>query len=218
MKIKDIRLSSLLNILSILIAVFIYAFLKDFLKSNKFHTGLLIYQLNIALGFTGAASISIAYIAGNLKKLGVKRTLIAVQKIKYFGLYGFFIALIHVSLSLVLIGKLIYPYLYELNGILNTYGQLTILFGVASTGLLLMPALTSISTVKSAMTPENWRKYQRIGYYALITTSGHVISQEIFKILMPAEWKYFLVPESIIIFAVILLALILKTLISFKKL
>ena len=216
-KIKNIRLSVLLNLLSMLIVVFIYTFIKDYLKDLKLHSGLIAYQINIALGFTAAASISLSYIAGNLKKLDMKRVLINTQKIKYFGFYGFFIALIHVFLSLVLIGKVIYPYLYELNGILNTYGQLTILCGVTSIGLLLMPALTSISSVKSAMATESWKKYQQIGYYALITTMGHIISQEIFKIFMISEWKYCLIPESIFIFFIILTALFLKIVVTLRR-
>ena len=216
LNIKDIRLSTLLNLLSILIAVFIYTFFKDFLKDFKIHSGLFIYQINISIGFTAAASLSISYIAGNLKKIGIYKIIISLQKIKYFGLYGFFIALIHVFLSLVLIGKVIYPYLYELNGNLNNFGQLTILFGVASIGLLIMPALTSISSVKSAMIPESWKKYQQIGYFALLTIMCHIISQEIFKILMYNEWRYFIVPESIIILMVIIFALILKIVIIIK--
>ena len=84
-KIKNIRLSVLLNLLCMLIVVFIYTFIKDYLKDLKLHSGLIAYQINIALGFTAAASISLSYIAGNLKKLDMKRVLINTQKIKYFG-------------------------------------------------------------------------------------------------------------------------------------
>lgn len=197
--------------LSILIFITAYAFIRYYLSQFKVNESEALYIFNKGLSFTSAALISLSYIISNLIKL--KKLDFEKNKMisKYFGISGFLMASIHVLISLMLLSPERYPGLYQVNGIFNFNGEMTVLFGVMAFSLFLMPAITSINSVKAAMTLQSWKTYQQIGYGGLIVIIFHVFFVDAENLIDPARWPYFLLPITIISLILIVFALILKS-------
>jgi len=154
--------------------------------------------------------MSLSYIIGNSKKLGFTVRQKYLDMIKYFGVIGFLSASIHVLISLMLISSSKFPYLYKDNLNFNMFGEMTILFGVASLGLFMMPAITSIAAVRKAMVEQSWKRYQQIGYLGLLSVLFHVFFVDFVNISAFTEWAYLMLPLSYIAWLFILAALSLK--------
>ena len=154
--------------------------------------------------------MSLSYIIGNARKLGMKVSQKFLNMIKYFGVIGFISAAVHVLISLMLLSEEKFPYLYKDNLNFNFYGEMTILFGVASLGLFLMPAVTSIPAVRNAMVEKSWKNYQQIGYIGLFSVLFHVFFVDFVNISALSDWAYFLFPISYVVWFFIIAALGLK--------
>ncbi len=73
------------------------------------------------------------------------------------GLDAFALSAAHVVLTLVLMSPDVYAKFYDGGGHLGLWGGFAVLAGVATAGLLVPPAVTSLEAVRRAMPPDAWR-------------------------------------------------------------
>lgn len=194
----------------------IYAYIRYSANKLQIPDESIIFFLNKGLATTAAISISISYILSNLSKLK-NITLNFNAYLKYFGTIGFILAALHIFVSLMLLNSIRFPYLFKTANVFNFYGEMTILFGVTSIGLLFMPAITSITSVKLAMEANTWKKYQQIGYFALLALIFHVYFTNYSQTSNSSISSAYLLPLHYIIWAMILTALAIKSITLFKK-
>jgi len=194
----------------------IYAYIRYSANNLPIPDGSIIFFLNKGLATTAAISISISYILSNLSKLK-SINLNFNAYLKYFGTIGFILAALHIFVSLMLLNSIRFPYLFKTASVFNFYGEMTIFFGVISIGLFLMPAITSITSVKLAMGANSWKKYQQIGYFALLALIFHVYFANFFQTSNFSKSFAYLLPLHYFIWAIILTTLTLKAISIFKK-
>ncbi len=222
MKIKEKLNNDLLKVLIIdsviLIIAVIYSLIHYYTNSIKIEEGHFLYFLDKGLASVAVVSISLSYIIGNLNKLKNKKISKLLASIKYFGIVGFLAAAVHASISLAVMDNEKYPYLYQSDGIFNFYGEMTLLFGVLTIALLMMPAMTSIPEVRNAMNKQTWLRYQRIGYLGLISSLFHIYFVEFIHIEAFTKFTDYIVPLAFFLWFMVMLALSLKLLTLLKSL
>ena len=211
------NLNVLITDILILITVAVYSAIRYYLNEYRIPNPDIIYFINKGLAISAAISISISYLIGNLSKLNVLSAGNHTSKAKYFGVYGFFTASIHILISLMLLNPVRFKYLYQANGNFNYNGEMTILFGVMAFALFIMPGITTIPSVKNAMTIKSWKNYQQIGYIGSLILFFHILSVDYVNISRPNQWKYYLIPISLIAWVFIISSIIIKIIILFKE-
>lgn len=170
---NDSRLKTIVVLLSAFLLTQIFFLLYSYFNSISYYS-IIVTFLNRGLSTTASFSIITAYLISNLKKMGKLKEKSFFSNPKYFGLYGFFIAFSHVFISLMLIEYSRYPFLFEKIGYLSIAGQLFEMFGIIIISSLIIPAITSISSVRNNMNIVTWKKYQRSGYIAVVFILAHV--------------------------------------------
>lgn len=173
-----------------------------------------ISMINRAIAFSSAISLTLSYLLGHLKLIGLSINSKFGSSIKYFGIYGFSIAAFHSFTSLMLLSQERYPYLYTDKGVFNIYGEMTMLFGVVTISLLMLPAITSIPSVSGSMNIKTLKQFRQIGYLALLSIVFH--SFFVNSIYFANEFIWFYLLLLYVIWGMILLTLVLKS-ISYTK-
>lgn len=102
---------------------------------------------------------------------------------KYIGLVGFYLVVVHMIFSLVVLSDTFPLKLYYLNPKFINY----FIMGLASFLVLLMMAGISNSRAVQELGGKNWRRLLRLGYLAYIFALVHYIGKNL------ALWEYWLV-------------------------
>lgn len=161
-----------LIVLSVIILSFSYFYFfgeQSITRENFF-----IY-LNKTIANSGVMCIIMSLTLSTSRKIGVKLKQSFNFFIKHLGLTGFYIASVHILLSLLLINSKNHPYLFDVDLQLNLGGQMTVLFGAISFGIFLMPAITSISVIRNGMSKEKWQSVQSLSYLGIGVVSFHLL-------------------------------------------
>ncbi len=173
------------------------------------------------LAVAGTALIAIAYLIGSLARFWPAKWEQKKQLRKYYGLFGFYLILVHSAWGFLL--KL-YPEYYakhfdKIDPAKVQLIDLPFIFGASGLLIFLAVALVSLQVVAKKMTPFAWLMTQRLGYLALVLGTIHFTLIKWKGWFKFDSWPYFLPPLSLLIFIFIAFVLIMRllTLVSTRK-
>ncbi len=167
---------SFLKLTLIVILIFAVTFFYFYYTTDKSKIDeLLIINLNKTIAISAVLSIFSSLALSTIRKFGKRFKPSINFFIKHLGLAGFYLASLHILISLLLLNRTNHPYLFDVDMQLNLGGQMTVLFGAISFGIFLMPAITSISFVKAGMSKEKWQSVQRLSYIGIGSVSAHLL-------------------------------------------
>lgn len=206
-KLKKIKT---IKILLIIFAVtMIYAVLRYNVFKGVPWSELPLYVSNKAIAWTSLVSICLSYLSGLMQKAGKRLFTGFVHLRKYLGMYGFFLAIVHIMITLSILTVENYPSLYD--GIaINSKGELVIMFGMLCLCCIIMPAVTSVKAVREGIATEKWKLIQQLGYGALLANIFHVFSMGSNNWIEPGNWYGYMPPITMIAASIALVTLLLK--------
>src|SRR3989338_7892142 len=117
--------------------------------------------IGLALALAAVMLIALSYDLGPLARFWPGVFVRELPTRKYFGLFGFGLAAMHVIISLLIFSPAYYPKFFAESGKLNMTGELSLLFGVLAFFIFLAAALTSIPSIASSMGGRQWQAVQR---------------------------------------------------------
>lgn len=168
-----------------------------------------LFVLNKAAAFAGAALLAATVALGPLCRRSPR---LAPWKglRKGLGCAGFGFSAVHTVATLALLDPAYYAKLYLADGRLGLRGELAVLLGVAALALLVLPAATSFTGIRRAMSPGSWGRVQRLALGALAAAGLHVAVLGWPTWLAPATWPGDLPPITLLAAALIAGALALR--------
>lgn len=166
----------------IFLAYFIYAILRYNIFKGIPYSEIPMYLTNKAISWTSITQISLSYLLSTLNKLNVKISPEILGERKFLGVSGYFMASIHILISLVYINPVFYSKFYSNTGVLTTISQLSLLFGIVSFILLRILLFNTLSP-RYEKYSDKWRQFQNIGYLALFTLLLHLGFMGIFRLV-----------------------------------
>jgi hypothetical protein len=175
------------------------------------------FTLNKALAWTALSAIALSYSIGYFAKRGANWAKSISDTPKYFGQWGFIMAMIHAVLSLRILTPELFPDIYTPELEFNTQGNLIILFGVLALSTIIMPGISSLPSVRKNMNEAKFRRFQQLGYITLFFVSLHVAVLGSYKWTNMNYWYGFMPPISLLTFVIAMIPLFLKLLSVMKK-
>ena len=159
--------------ITIFLLYFVYAIIRYNVFKGVPYSEIPLYVLNKAISWTAISLISISYLLSTLNSLNLKISNELLSERKFFGISGFFLAAIHVLISIIYLNPTFYSKFYSENGVLNTLTQLSLLFGIITFVILSIPLFNKLSPQHEKYS-DKWRQFQNIGYWALFTAILHL--------------------------------------------
>lgn len=175
------------------------------------------YTLNKALAWNALTTVALSYAIGGLAKLGMQSAKQYIGISKYMGQWGFVMAMVHAVLSLRVLTPDLFPSIYDSNLEFNMSGNLLILFGILTLSALMMPGLSSLPSVKKNMNEQKFRRFQKLGYLALIFASVHVSVIDFNSWFDILSWNAYMPPITLIAFLTAIIPLLLKLITKLQK-
>jgi DMSO/TMAO reductase YedYZ heme-binding membrane subunit len=172
-------------------------------------------QLPLFVANKALAVAAVALIAGCLSIGPLVRTRLLdarwMRERKPLGLYGFAFGAVHAVLTVAMLSPAIYGKLYDTAGRFTFAGGLAITTGALMAVALAVPAVTSLSGVRKAMTPAAWRSAQRFAVPALGAALVHLIALGWKSWTTPATWPNGLPPLTLFAAGIIAFAIFART-------
>ena len=153
---------------------------------------------NKAISLSAVFFIAASYLVGKTMRGHDSDPALRLILIKFCGLMGFSLAVIHSFMALLLFSPEYYPNFFEEGGRLNLTGELSMAFGVLSLWCLSVTAITSLPFMYEAVGEDRWKRGQRMGYFCLALVAGHVLVMGFAGWLKPAGWHGYLPPISLV--------------------
>jgi len=176
-----------------------------------------LYVVNKALALAGVCFIAGAYLIGKLIPLRNWEEERRRSAAKFCGVAGFTLVSMHALASMILLSPIYYEKFYAEGGKLNLVGELTTLFGVLSFACLAAPAITTLPNMYGALGGDQWKKAQRLGYWALALNCAHTFTMGFAGWFDLAAWPGTLPPITLLAFCIALLALLAKSFTSVSQ-
>ncbi len=172
------------------------------------------YTLNKALAWTALTSVALSYSISSLAKLDKPWALENKGVVKYLGQWGFIMGMVHAVLSLRITTPVFFANIYDSNLEFNTTGNLLILFGILTLSALIMPGISSLPSVRESLKDDKFKKFQKLGYLALIFGATHVFVVGYSGWFSMSNWHGYMPPITLLSFLIALVPLVLKILLG----
>jgi len=169
-----------------------------------------LFIANKAISLAAVFFIATSYLIGKTLRAFDTDSARQLILVKFCGLMGFSLAVIHAFMALLLFSPNYYPVLFDMDGRLNLIGELSMAFGVVSLWCLSVAAITSLPFMFDAIGADRWKRGQRMGYFCLALVGGHVLVMGFSGWLKPSGWHGYLPPISLVAFTAVLLTLLAK--------
>ena len=117
--------------------------------------------------------------------------------IKFCGLMGFSLAVIHAFFSVCVLTPAYFAKYFADDGRLNLEGELGLAVGVVALWALAIPAITTLPMVPKGIGGIRWKRSQRMGYLCLGLVFAHMVVLGAKGWLTPANWPWGLPPISL---------------------
>lgn len=172
--------------LAVLALVLAYAIVRYVGFGSVAPAQLPVFILNKALAVASVALVAIALAIGPLVRMRAIAARWMTHR-KSLGVNGFVMGALHSVLTIAMLSPVSYGKLYDRAGKLTLEGGLVVLGGVLALFVLVVPAITSATLVRTSMTAEAWQRAQKLGVVALALAIGHVAV---------LGWRTWLTPET----------------------
>lgn len=164
-----------------------------------------LFIMNKVLAWTSATYFALSFIAKYFKAFDKGITQNTSKKL---GLTALLLSFSHIIISLILLSPEYYGKFYSGN-MLNIYGEISMLAGVAAFTFLLLLGLASIPGIVTDL--KNLSSIFRLRYWTYFLLAIHLIFMGIPGWYEPLSWPQGLVPISLLAFLFLLFAIIFKT-------
>jgi DMSO/TMAO reductase YedYZ heme-binding membrane subunit len=169
-----------------------------------------LFILNKATSLAAVFFVACSYLIGKIIRWHDDDTVLRLVVIKFCGLMGFFLAVVHAFFSLCLLSPAYYGKYFDDGGRLNLQGETALTVGVVALFFLLSPAVTTLPGMPKAIGGWRWKRSQRAGYVALAFVVVHLVVLGIKGWLAPQGWHGGIPPVSLVAVVAALVPLLVK--------
>ena len=160
------------------------------------HFPLFIFNKTVAM--SAVLFVGLSYLIGPVIKRFDEDKRLRLVVIKFCGLMGFFLAVIHAFFSVILLTPAYFAKYFDAQLQLNLQGELGMCLGVLGLFMLLAPALATLPMMPRELGGKRWKRAQRMGYISLLFVIGHLVVLGIFGWLAPSHWPWYIPPISLV--------------------
>ncbi len=175
-----------------------YAILRYHIAGTVSWAQLPLFILNKATALAAVFFVASSYLIGRVIKWHNHDPKTKLVVVKFCGLMGFSLALIHAFMSVCLLSPAYLGKYFLEDGRLNFEGGLGMAVGVVALWALSIPAITTLPMMPKALGGLRWKRTQRMGYLCLALVVAHMISLGLRGWLTPSHWPWSLPPISLI--------------------
>ena len=122
-----------------------------------------LFILNKATSLAAVIFVACSYLIGKIIRWHDHDKSLRLVVIKFCGLTGFFLAVVHAFFSLSLLSPAYYGKYFDDGGRLNLQGEMALCVGVLALCFLLSPALSTLPMMPKAIGSWRWKRGQRAG-------------------------------------------------------
>ena len=169
-----------------------------------------LFIFNKATSLAAVLFVASSYLVGKIIRWHDHDRALRLVVIKFCGLVGFFLAVVHAIFSLCLLSPAYYGKYFDSVGQLNLQGEIAMTVGVLALVFLFSPALTTLPMLPKAIGGWRWKRSQRVGYAALAFVVAHLVALGYKGWLAPQGWHGGIPPVSMVAVVVALLPLIVR--------
>ncbi len=169
------------------------------------------FIINKSIAYTALFSVMFSALLPNIKSIGYEIQPEFIKEKKNFGIFGFYLALVHIFLTIRNINPSIYPKFFDNEGSFSIFGTLAIIFGILTILVLLFLKIISQKEVQEKIKYENLRKYLKTVYLALFFVLLHnffIGGKSWFSI---EKWSWYMPPITLISAITVIFVFYVKT-------
>ncbi|MCG2635070.1 MAG: ferric reductase-like transmembrane domain-containing protein [Gammaproteobacteria bacterium] len=159
----------------VIATTFAYAILRYVVFGPIAAENIPLYVFNKSLAWGSLILLAISMSMGALGRLWPGLFARHVWHRKYIGIMGFFIATLHICVSVFIMGFGYFRSFFTPTIKMTFIAELSMLFGLLSWFLLLFLAVTSFPSVQNNMSRNYWLRFHHWGVYAVVLGSLHVL-------------------------------------------
>ncbi len=174
-----------------------YAIIRYHLAGDVPWSHFPLFIFNKATALAATIFVSCSYLIGKLIRWHNHDPRTKLVVIKFCGLMGFSLALIHAFASLTLLTPACFAKYFAADGRLNLQGEIAALAGIIALWALALPAITTLPMMAQAIGGIRWKRSQRMGYVSLIFLLMHLIALGLLGWIAPSGWQWGLPPISL---------------------
>lgn len=178
-------------------AALLYSILRYHIAGNVAWTHFPLFILNKATSLAAVFFVACSYLIGRVIRWHNQDPKLKLVVIKFCGLMGFSLALVHAFFSTCLLTPAYFAKYFAVDGRLNLEGELGMAFGVIALWALSMPAITTLPMMPKAIGGFRWKRSQRMGYLCLSLVFAHMVALGWKGWLTPSTWPWGLPPISL---------------------
>jgi len=157
-----------------------------------------LFILNKATALAAVVLVACSYLIGRVLRWHNDDPKLKLVVIKFCGLMGFSLAVIHAFFSVCLLTPAYFAKFFEEDGRLNLVGELGLAVGVVALWALAIPAITTMPMMPKALGGIRWKRTQRMGYLCLALVVAHMVVFGLKGWLSPEKWPSGLPPISML--------------------
>ena len=175
-----------------------YAILRYHIAGDVSWSHFPLFILNKATSLAAVIFVACSYLVGRVLRWHNDNPRLKLVVIKFCGLMGFSLALIHAFFSVCLLRPSYFAKFFEADGRLTVECELGMATGVVALWALAIPAITTLPMMPKALGGIRWKRTQRMGYLCLLMVVGHMIFLGAKGWLVPDTWPSGLPPISML--------------------
>jgi DMSO/TMAO reductase YedYZ heme-binding membrane subunit len=157
-----------------------------------------LFILNKATSLAAVGFVASSYLIGRVFRWHNHDPKTKLVVIKFCGLMGFSLAVIHAFFSVCILNPAYFAKFYEEDGRLNLTGELGLAVGIVALWALAMPAITTLPMMPKAIGGVRWKRSQRMGYLCLSLVVAHMVVFGLKGWQTPEKWPWGLPPISML--------------------
>jgi DMSO/TMAO reductase YedYZ heme-binding membrane subunit len=169
-----------------------------------------LFIFNKATSMAAVGFVACSYLVGKVFHWHDDDPVLRLVVIKFCGLMGFFLAVIHALMAGCLLGPAYFAKYFDEAGRMNLEGELAMCAGVLGLVFLSSPAIATIPMMAKEVGGWRWKRGQRLGYVALILIVAHLVFLGVEGWMAPSKWQGGLPPISLITVVIALIPIVVK--------
>ena len=155
-------------------ACLVYAVVRYHLAGPVAWDHFALFVLNKVISMAAVFFVASSYLIGPIIRWHNKdpRKLVII---KFCGLMGFSLALIHGFMAVMLMTPAYFAKYFAADGRMNATGEIAMTLGVFGLWAVSFPAITTLPVMAKELGGVRWKRNQRMGYVCLLLVLGHLV-------------------------------------------